>query len=105
MEQSEMAELRRRLLAILWERLAELEADAARDSIWQKTDWDLAAGDPCPRCNKPSLRFRDGVCLPCAADRVAQADQKEKQLTRLAKASKKHGLWVFPKTKARLAQF
>ena len=100
---SQLEGLRQRLLGVLWERLAELEADATRKAAWRRIDWDMAAGDPCPRCNKRSLRFRDGVCLPCAADRVAQADQKEKQLTRLAKASKKHGLWVFPKRKARRA--
>ena len=99
---SQLEGLRRRLLGVLWERLAELEADATREAAWRRIDWDMAAGDPCPRCSKPSLRFRDGVCLPCAADRARWADQKEKQLTRLVKASKKHGLWVFPKTKARL---
>jgi len=94
------SELRLRLVSVLWERLAELEADAAREAIWQKTNWDLVVGDSCPRCHKPSLRFRDGVCLPCVADFLKKADR----LAKLVKSSEKHGLWVFPKKKARLVQ-
>ena len=95
---SQLDGLRQRLLGVLWERLAELEADATREAIWRSIDWDKAAGDLCSRCNKPSLRFRDGVCLPCVADRARRADR----LAKLAKASTKHGLWFFPKKKARL---
>ena len=97
-DQADLEGLRHRLLGVLWERLAELEADATREAIWSKTDWEKAAGDLCPRCSKASLRFRDGVCLPCVADRARRAER----LAKLAKASKQHGLWVFPKKKVRL---
>ena len=96
---SQLEGLRQRLLGVLWERLAELEADATREAIWQATNWDLAAGDPCPRCNGPALRFKDGVCLPCVANQAQRADR----LAKLVKASTKHGLWFFPKNKIRPA--
>ena len=99
---SQLEGLRRRLLGVLWERLAELEADATREAVWRATDWEKIQWELCPRCSKPSSRFRDGVCLPCVADLAVRADRKTKQLAKLAKASKQHGLWFFPKKKARL---
>lgn len=60
-------ELRLRLLAVLWERLAELEADAAREAIWQRTDWDTVIGLECRVCHR--LVFRKlvgGRCQSCA---------------------------------------
>ena len=101
-DQNNLAELRRRLLAVLRTLLAEAEDDEARQAAWEATNWELAAGDLCPRCSKSALRFKDGVCLPCVADLAVRADRKTKQLAKLAKASTKHGLWVFPKKKARL---
>lgn len=99
-DQHDLEGLRHRLLVVLRERLAELEDDEARQAAWEAANWDLVVGDLCPRCSKPSLRFREGVCLPCVADLVKQRDR----LVRLAKASKKHGLWVFPKKKTRSVQ-
>jgi hypothetical protein len=89
-DQRELEELRRRLVGVLWERLAELEADATREAIWRSTDWDLVGGDPCPRCGKPSLRFRDGVCLPCVADLAGKADRKERLRQRFLRFAKAH---------------
>ena len=85
MDQGDLRAVRGRLLAVLWERLAELEADAAREAIWQRTDWEKAAGDPCPRCGKPSLRFKDGVCFPCFAHQKEGAYQLSGRLSNLEK--------------------
>ena len=87
---SELQGLRQRLVAVLWERLAELEADATREAVWRSIDWDLDAGDLCPRCNKPSLRFKDGVCLPCVGELANQADRKERKRQRFLRFAKTH---------------
>ena len=85
MTQSDLEGTRHRLLGVLWKRLAELEADETRTVIWGKTDWDLAAGDVCLRCHKPSLRLRDGVCFPCVADVKERAYQMAGRLSLLTK--------------------
>ena len=93
------AAVRQRLLAVLWERLAELEADAAREAIWRRTDWDLVAGDLCPRCEKPALRFKDGVCPPCVADLAERADRKERLRQRFLRFAKAHNARVDKRNK------
>ena len=100
MDPTDLAAVRHRLLAVLRARLSEAEDDEARQAAWEATNWDLAAGDTCPRCNKPALRFKDGVCFPCVAALTKRADR----LVKLVQASKKHGLWFFPKKKVRLVQ-
>ena len=97
--QSELATLRFRLVAVLWDRLAELEADATREAIWRATDWEKVQGDLCPRCSKPSLRFRDGVCLPCVAELGAQADRKERIRQRMLRFAKAHNARVDKRNK------
>jgi predicted amidophosphoribosyltransferase len=79
----------------LWERLAELEADATREAISKRFDWGVAI--ICPSCKQEASRFKDGVCFPCVANLAYRAERRAK----LVKASKKHGLWVFPKKKVR----
>ena len=83
--QNSLEELRRQLLGVLWERLAELEADATRKVIWGKTDWDLMADPLCLRCHKPSLRFKDGVCFPCVTGLKEKAYQMAGRLSQLSK--------------------
>ena len=41
--------LRRRLVDVLRERLAEMEDDETRQANWQKINWELLEGDLCPR--------------------------------------------------------
>ena len=67
------APVRLRLLAVLWERLAELEADATREAVSRRTDW----GDEtiCPRCKKETGQLRDGVCMRCFRASLAKADE------------------------------
>ena len=91
--QSELATLRFRLVAVLWDRLAELEADATREAIWRRTDWDTI-GDPCPRCGELVVRFRDGVCIQCAEKLVEQADRKERLRQRFLRLMKAHNARV-----------
>jgi cytochrome c551/c552 len=93
-DQPELQGLRRRLLGVLWERLAELEADATREAIWRKTNWDLAEGDPCSRCHKPSLRLIDAMCLPCIRDIAERADGKERLRQRYLRFVKAHNARV-----------
>ena len=83
MTQSDLEGIRHRLLAVLWERLAELEADATREAIGRRTDW----GDPifCPHCKQEASRFRDGVCLPCVANQREKAYQMAGRLSQLIK--------------------
>ena len=96
---SELERLRHRLLAVLRERLSEVEDDEARQAAWEATNWDLAAGDLCPRCEKPALRFKAGVCLPCVADLGAQADRKERIRQRLLRFAKAHNARVDKRNK------
>ena len=97
--QSELAALRFRLVALLRERLSEVEDDEARQAAWEATNWDLAAGDPCPRCGKASLRFKDGVCLPCVAELVERADRKERVRQRFLRFAKAHNARVDKRNK------
>ena len=90
--QSELDGLRRRLVAVLRERLVELEDDEARQANWEKTNWDLTEGVRCVRCHKPAFRFRDGICFPCVgkeqerayqlADRLSKVQRRYPNLTR-----------------------
>ena len=89
-----LQELRLRLLAVLRERLTELEDDEARQSAWEKTNWELLEGDLCPRCNGPALRFKDGLCLPCGAELVKEADRKERLRQRLLRFARAHNARV-----------
>ena len=51
----------------MWERLAELEADAAREAIWRRTDWDAITGVECRACHRSVFhQLIDGRCRPCA---------------------------------------
>lgn len=94
MNSSELQRLRSHLVAVLRERLSELEDDEARQTAWENTDWDKLAGDLCPRCGKPSLRFKDGVCFPCNADLWIEADRKERKRQRLLRFAKAHNARV-----------
>ena len=89
-DQRDRAALCLQIVALLRERLAELEDDEARQAAWQATDWDLTEGVRCVRCHKPAFRFRDGVCLPCGADLVTQADRKERLRQRFLRSMKAH---------------
>ena len=61
-----MDEVRLRLLSVLWERLAELEADEARETIWQRTDWDSITGLQCRVCCRIVFhQLVEGRCRNC----------------------------------------
>ena len=99
MDQTDLEAVRHRLLGVLRARLSETEDDEARQAAWEATNWDLAAGDLCPRCEKPALRFKAGVCLPCVADLGAQADRKERLRQRFLRFAKAHNARVDRLTK------
>ena len=98
-QQTELQGRRLQLLSVLWDRLAEMEDDEARQAALEATNWDLAAGDPCPRCKKPSLRFQQGVCLPCMADIVERADRQERLRQRYLRSMKAHNARVDKRNK------
>ena len=77
--------LRRRLVAVLRERLVEMEDDEARQAAWEATNWDLIEGDLCLRCHKPSFRFRAGVCFPCVGKEQERAHQLADKLAKVMK--------------------
>ena len=84
-DQSNLDELRCRLVVVLRERLAELEDDETRQANWQATNWDLTEGDRCLRCHKPAFRFRDGVCFPCVGKEQERAHQLADRLSKVMK--------------------
>ena len=60
------AEVRRWLLSVLWERLAELEADATREAAWRRTDWNAITGLQCRSCHRIVFhQLLDGRCRRC----------------------------------------
>ena len=91
--------LRRRLVDVLRERLAEMEDDEVRQANWESYNWDLLADDLCPRCNKPALRFRDGVCLPCGEKLMVEFDLKERTKSRCLRLARAHNLRVEKRTR------
>ena len=97
MDQGDLRAVRGRLLAVLWERLAELEADATREAIWRRGAW----GDPiiCPRCKQEASRFKDGVCFSCVADIWILADRKERLRQRFLRFAKAHNARVDKRNK------
>ena len=57
---------RRRLLSVLWERLAELEADATREALWRRTNWDTITGLECSACHRIVFhQLVGGRCQHC----------------------------------------
>lgn len=52
-----------------------------------EADWEAAGGALCPRCHQEVVRFRDGVCLPCAES--AEAVRVE----RIARRQNKQYVW------------
>ena len=91
--------LRRRLLEVLRERLSELEDDETRQANWQKINWELLERDLCPRCHKPSFRFRDGLCLPCGEKLMMEFDLKERAKYRFLRLARAHNLRVEKRTR------
>jgi len=55
-------------------------------------DWEAAAGDTCPRCGQPALRFRpeDGVCISCARGLNEKEERDKKKKDRFQKFRKNH---------------
>lgn len=61
------AQVRLRLVAVLWERLAELEADLAREAASRRIDWDSITGLQCRVCHRVVFhQLVDGQCRRCA---------------------------------------
>ena len=100
----ELEKTRRQLLAVLYERLSELLDDELRQANRKATNWEKAEGDLCPRCSRPSLRFKDGVCLPCGADLVESADRKERLRQRFLRFRKAHNARIDRNKKRGLAR-
>ena len=88
---SVLEEGRRRLLSVLWERLAELEADAIREELWRRTNWDTITGLECSACHR--IVFRElvgGQCHICV--RVAVSCEKAKAEERIVKGQLRRGM-------------
>jgi hypothetical protein len=63
--QSNLDELRRRLLAVLRARLAEAEDDEARQAAWEAINWDKYSEATCSRCGHEAFRLMEGRCIVC----------------------------------------
>ena len=75
------APVRLRLLAVLWERLAELEADATREAVWLKTDWDSLTGLECRVCHRVVFhQLVKGRCRPCVREALSLSKTNEEEL-------------------------
>ena len=83
--QGNLEELRRQLVGVLRDRLAEVEDDEARQAAWKAMNWELLEGDLCLRCHKPSFRFRAGVCFPCVGKEQERAHQLADKLSKVMK--------------------
>lgn len=97
--QSSLKQLRYRLVLVLRDRLSELEDDEARQAAWEATNWDQLQDVLCPRCGKPALRFKDGLCYPCVADLWIVADRKERTRQRFLRFAKAHNARVDKRNK------
>lgn len=85
---ADVMELQQRLLSVLWDRLAELEADATREAVWQRTDWDSITGLQCSACHRIVFhQLVEGRCQTCVrvAIRWAKANEEERLLRRQLK--------------------
>mgnify|MGYP001593707673 CR=1 FL=1 len=85
MDQTDLEAFRHRLLGVLRERLSEAEDDEARQANWEATNWELAAGDLCPRCGKEAFQTLKGLCLPCVKDDQERAYQLARRLSLVQK--------------------
>lgn len=47
---------------------------SSRKNAVNEQDWEAVAGEPCPKCGAPEIRFIKGICRAC------YAKQKEKQI-------------------------
>ena len=82
---SELERLRHRLLAVLRERLSEVEDDEARQAAWEATNWQMLAGRLCPRCGKDAFQTLKGLCLPCVKNDQERAYQLARRLSLVQK--------------------
>lgn len=85
MDQRDLGDCRRRLLSVLWERLAELEADATREAIWRSTDWNTLPTMECNSCHRQMEWHIKGRCIACHRKEAERAYQRADKLSRLIK--------------------
>ena len=88
------AALRQRLIAILWERLAELEDDATREANRRRINWDAITGLECSVCHRIVFhQLIDGRCRPCVrvAVSLAKANEEERLIWRQLKRGMARG--------------
>jgi hypothetical protein len=78
------AELRRRLLSVLRERLGEIEHDAIRQANRQRMNWDDLKGNECSTCHREvQYRLIDGQCWSCARKKTKEASEVTQRLLSL----------------------
>lgn len=85
MNQSELEELRHRLLGVLRERLAEAEDDEARQTNWEATNWDIIPKVKCDHCGKEAFRILEGRCLTCLKNDQERVYQLARRLSLVQK--------------------
>ena len=77
-------ELHRCLVALLRERLAELEDDALRKANSRRVNWDDLKGSECKSCHREvQYRLIDGRCWSCARKKTEEASEVTQRLLQL----------------------
>jgi methionyl-tRNA synthetase len=68
----------------LWERLAELLDDEARQANSRNTNWDDLKGSECKSCHREvQYRLIDGRCWSCARKKTEEASEVTQRLLQL----------------------
>jgi hypothetical protein len=77
-------ELRRRLHSVDPDlKIVSIPHKRKERKILNTQDWELAEGDPCPKCGRPEVRFIHGVCRDCYHTQKEKLAKKEASLNPL----------------------
>jgi hypothetical protein len=77
-------ELRRRLRAVDPDlRIVSRHGRKKKGKGVNQRDWELAAGQPCPKCGREDVRFIRGVCRDCHHAQKEKLVKQEASLTPL----------------------